>query len=324
MGRVKAAAMTAAAAVMAVLTAGGAAGALPTPERVSFRSLDRDASGEPVRIAALLYRPEGPAPSGGFPAVIVLHGCGGMYSALPGRADQLSRHNAAWTADLLGEGYAVLLPDSFNPRGQREVCTTAPASRTINAGRRRLDALGALAWLASRSGIDGERIALVGFSHGGSTTLAAINARDRAVIAFRDVPDAPRFFRAAVAFYPGCRAYADAGERWEPAVPAQVHIGASDDWTPAAPCVALGEARKARGEPFDVTVYPGSHHGFDSPGGRLVVRQDVPGGVNPGRGVTVGANVETGAAARRSTRAFLREMLHPGAVGNLDKVRAAR
>jgi dienelactone hydrolase len=301
------------AAMVSALAAGAATGALPPPERASFVSLDRDAAGDPVRVAALLYRPAGPPPRDGFPAVIVLHGCGGMYSALPGRTGELSRHNAAWTADLLGEGYAVLFPDSFNPRGQREVCTTAPALRTINAGRRRLDALGALAWLAAQRGIDGERIALLGFSHGGSTTLAAINARDNAVIAFRDVPDAPRFFRAAVAFYPGCRAFHAAGERWQPAMPARIYIGEKDDWTPAAPCVALGEARRARGEPFAVTVYAESHHGFDSPAGRVVVRRNVPGGVNPGQGVTVGPNPEAGAAAREQARAFLRERLAPAA-----------
>jgi dienelactone hydrolase len=301
----------AAAAMVSLLAAGAASGALPLPERASFRSLDHDASGDPVRIAALLYRPPGPAPRDGFPAVIVLHGCGGMYSALTGHTDELSRHNAAWTADLLGEGYAVLFPDSFNPRGQREVCTTPPALRTISPRRRRLDALGALAWLASRRGIDGGRIALLGFSHGGSTTLATINARDSAVIAFRDVPGAPRFFRAAVAFYPGCSAFDAAGERWQPALPARIHIGEKDDWTPAAPCVALGEARRVRGEPFDVTVYADSHHGFDSHAGRLVVRHNVPGGVHPGQGVTVGPNPETGADARRRTRAFLREWLTP-------------
>ena len=302
---------TAAAALASVMVAGAAAAALPLPERVSFASLDSDASGDPVRITGLLYRPEGPAPAGGFAAVIVLHGCGGMYSALRGHADELSRHNAAWTGDLLGEGYAVLFPDSFNPRGQREVCTTPPAARTINAGRRRLDVLGALAWLGAQRGVDRERIALLGFSHGGSTTLAAINAHDRAVMAFRDVPDAPPYFRAAVAYYPGCRAYERAGERWRPAVPARIYIGADDDWTPAAPCVALGEAQKARGEPLEVTVFADSHHGFDSPAGRLVVRKNVPGGVNPGQGVTVGPNVEAGADARQRTRAFLRECLAP-------------
>lgn len=291
-----------------------AACALPLPERVTVASLDTGASGDPVRVAALLYRPAGFAPAGGFPAVIVLHGCGGLYGALRGPADELSRHYAGWTRDLVGEGYAVLFPDSFNPRGQREVCTTRPEARTINPRRRRLDALGALAWLAAQDGIDRERIALLGFSHGGSTTLATINARDRAVAAFRAVPDAPPFFRAAVAYYPGCRPFAAAGESWRPAVPTRIYIGEKDDWTPAAPCAALAAAQQARGEPLEVIVYADSYHGFDGPARRLYVRSNVPGGVNPGQGVTIGPNPEAGADARTKTRAFLRERLAPTGV----------
>ena len=81
-----------------------------------------------------------------------------------------------------------------------------------------------------------------------------------------------------------------AGDRWQPGAPTRIHIGASDDWTPAKPCVDLGEAMAARGEPVKVTVYPDSHHGFDAPGGDVVHRTDVPNGVNPGQGVHVGAN----------------------------------
>src|SRR5947208_178068 len=82
-----------------------------------------------------------------------------------------------------------------------------------------------------------DRNAIVGWSHGGSTALATINARDREVAAFRDKAGAPPFFRAAVAFYPGCGVSLRAGERWQPAVPTRIHIGALDDWTPAKSCV---------------------------------------------------------------------------------------
>ena len=55
------------------------------PERVTFDSLDRDpATGDPVRITALLFRPKG-AGDARLPAVVALHGCGGMYSTLPSR-----------------------------------------------------------------------------------------------------------------------------------------------------------------------------------------------------------------------------------------------
>jgi dienelactone hydrolase len=292
----------------ATLVGAGAARALPEPERVAFASRDVDTAGNAVRIDGLLYRPPG-APAGGVPAVVAVHGCAGMWSNVAGHETELSRHNVAWAELLLAEGYAVLFPDSFNPRGQRQVCTIRYGERTIDPPRRRLDVLGALAFLAAQSGIDRERIALVGWSHGGSTTLATINARDSATIAARAGPDAPPFFRAAVAFYPGCGASLRAGSRWQPAVPTRIHIGADDDWTPAQPCVDLGVSMRGRDPTLDVTVYADSYHAFDGPGTRLVVRRDVPNGVHPGQGVTLGPNPAAAAAARASVRAFLREQL---------------
>jgi dienelactone hydrolase len=100
-----------------------------------------------------------------------------------------------------------------------------------------------------------------------------------------------------------------ATERWQPAVPTRIHIGAADDWTPAKPCVELGEAMTAHGEPLKVTVYPDSHHGFDAPNGPVVHRTDVPNGVVPGQGVHVGANPAAREKANAKVRAFLNERL---------------
>jgi len=276
---------------------------------VTFPSIDRDEAGAPVQVHAILLLPDGPVPSGGYPAVIALHGCSGMYSIAKGREDHLADRLAVRVEMLLGDGYAVLLPDSFRSRGRNEVCTVKSGDNPITPMRRRLDALGALAYLADRPDVAHDRVALVGWSHGGSTALAAINIRDREVAAFRDNLGAPPFFRAAVAFYPGCKVSLAAGDRWQPGVPMRVHIGASDDWTPAKPCVELGEAMAVRGEPFKVTVYPDSHHGFDAPSGDVVHRTDVPNGTNPGQGVHVGANPAAREKANAKVRAFLNERL---------------
>jgi len=211
---------------------------------------------------------------------------------------------------LLDDGYAVLLPDSFNPRGRREVCTIRRGEPTVSVAARRLDALGALAYLASAPGADPSRIALVGWSHGGSTTLAAINVRDPKVDAFRNVPGAPLFFRAAIAFYPGCAAARDAGMRWQPGAPTRIYIGDLDDWTPAQACVQLGEAMRARDADVAVTVYPDAQHAFDAPGSRVIHLTDVPGGVHPGQGVHVGGQPAARAAANEAVRDFLDLRMH--------------
>ena len=72
---------------------------------------------------------------------------------------------------------------------------------------------------------------------------------------------------------------------------------------------ALGQAMRLRGADLLVTTYPGSHHGFDSPGDKVVLRSDVPNGVHPGEGVHVGANPTARTAANEQVRAFLRERL---------------
>jgi dienelactone hydrolase len=278
-------------------------------EAVTFPSLDRDAAGAAVQLQAVLLLPPGSAPPPGRPAIVALHGCGGMYSRQAGREGQLAERMALRADPLLHDGYAVLFVDSFRSRGLREVCTIRIGERTIKAATRRLDALGALAWLASQKDVARGRIALVGWSHGGSAVLQAIDTSDRAVSAFEGRAQAPPFFRAAVAFYPGCASPLAARGRYRPGAPTRIYIGARDDWTPAATCVALGKAMAAHDEDFVVTTYADSYHAFDSPTGKLVLRRDVPNGVHPDRGVHVGPNPVTRAAAIASMRAFLRERL---------------
>jgi len=283
--------------------------ALPAPESVTFPSLDIDANGKPITVPALLFRPA--AAQGRVPLIIALHGCGGMYSAAPGRESELALRSIEWTERLLADGYAVLWPDSFTPRGAREICTMKESRRPIRVSNRRLDELGALVFAASQPGIDRDRIALVGWSNGGSTTLATINRNDPKVLSLLARPDAPPFFRTAVAFYPGCQPVLAAGAGWHITMPTAIHIGASDDWTPAGPCEDLGVAASLRDEPLTVTVYPDSHHGFDGPGSKLTVLKNIPGGIHPGQGVTVGPNPATRAEVIPAVRSFLREQLAP-------------
>ncbi|MEO8754368.1 MAG: dienelactone hydrolase family protein [Casimicrobiaceae bacterium] len=277
---------------------------------VSFASMEHDLLGRNVALRGFLLLPSTPRPRDGYPAVIAMHGCGGLYSARIGHAHELAERMALRADLYLAEGFAVLFPDSFGSRDMREVCTIKIGERTITAVRRRLDALGALDYLARRVDISRDRIALVGWSHGGSTVLQTVNTADPEVAAFRSAPGAP-FFRAAVAFYPGCKGPLKAGDRWTPGVPVRLHIGELDDWTPVEPCVALGHAQAARGADFDVSTYPGSYHAFDAPTGKLMHRADVPNGKFTGRGVTVGPNPNARAAANIRVRAFLRDQLAP-------------
>ena len=278
-------------------------------EAVAFPSLDYGAGGAHVALRGVLLFPRGEAPAGGYPAIVALHGCGGMYSTRAGHEDQIAHRMALRAEPLLQDGYAVLFVDSFRSRGVREICTIRKGERTVTAARRRLDALGALAYLAARPDIARERIALVGWSHGGSTALQAANAGDRSVAAFCARSDAPPFFRAVVAFYPGCAAPLAHAASYRPGAPTRIHVGDLDDWTSAATCIELGKSMASRSEDLLVTTYRDSHHGFDSPTGAVVHRTDVPNGVHPGQGVHVGPNPAAREAANASVRAFLHERL---------------
>ena len=215
-----------------------------TLERVEFESAaQRLVSGtlilgEPIE--GYLARPDGAGP---FPAVVGLHGCAGMHDTTRQRlADQL----VAW-------GYVVLLVDSYATRRIDHACTSSAFATFL---KRRPDAYGALVFLGSQNFVDPQRVAVVGFSAGARVTLSV--AQTNSFEQF--VPSGNLRFRAAVAFYPPCKA------AWAPPeIPTLIFIGALDDWTPAADCADKVASWGNDGPPIELVVYPGAHHGFYYP-----------------------------------------------------------
>jgi dienelactone hydrolase len=263
--------------------------ALAAPALVEVPSLDQ-AQGAPVTLSGHWFPAEGAERR---PAVVLLHGCGGL---LDGKG-RLGTRQVEYAALLNAEGWHALALDSLTSRGVKELCTLKTGQRPITQAHRRLDALGALQWLAAQPGVDATRLVLLGWSNGGSTVLAATNRGHRAVAGASVKP------RAAVAFYPGCDAELARG--YAGTSPTLLLVGESDDWTPARPCVALAAAV---GSGARTVVYPGAYHGFDGTAA-LRVRADVPNGIKPGQGVTVGGQPAAREASRREMLAFLREQL---------------
>ena len=254
-------------------------------EPVTFRSLDGTA------LHALLLRaPAQPAPG----TVIALHGCGGLYATSGPRKGLLNARHQAMADLLTADGYNVLLPDSLNSRGESEICTQRLADRRIDSTQRRADALAAVTWVAVQPWSRPDRIALLGWSHGGSAVLSATD-RNNVQVAAQQVRPA-----LAIAFYPGCGAALRAG--YGPGTRLVMMLGEKDDWTPPAPCIELG-----RNVGAEVNVFADSYHDFDNPAGVLRVRRDVPNGVNPRQGVHVGPNLLAREASYGRVRQLLRD-----------------
>jgi dienelactone hydrolase len=186
----------------------------------------------------------------------------------------------------------------------REVCTRRDSGGLPNRERPR-DAYGALRWLQSQDFIRPDRIVLMGWSHGGSTVLAAVDASTAARPA-----GLARDFRGAVAFYPGCRV-AEHSRSWTTRIPLTILVGGADDWTPAAPCAALARRVRERGEPVGIIVYPGARHGFDIPGQPLVVRRGLARSARPDRTATVEEDPVSRADAISRVEKLLGEFLKP-------------
>ena len=228
-----------------------------------------------TELVAYLFAPGGPGP---HPAIVLLHGRGGPYSAnvnagctlvAPARqspcdAFTLSKRHAMWGEYWAAHGYVALLVDSFGPRGRAHgygrFTHDDPDREAVNErGVRPLDAEGALAWLAARPDVQPDRVMLQGWSNGASTALDTMMRQASGEAAAKG-----RRFRAALVFYPGCGPKALLSRRVGVDAPVWVFLGSADE--EVSPTVCADVLGRATGGPVSVTTYPGAMHDFDDPG----------------------------------------------------------
>jgi dienelactone hydrolase len=195
---------------------------------------------------AQLYKPDGDGP---FPVVIALHGCGG----LAGHAEPVQPRYRDWAEQLLKEGNAVLLPDSYGSRELGPQCRVK--ERRVLARRERVaDIMAAKAWLVQQPWAARNRISLLGWANGASALLWAIRPQQSS----RNVePD----FRSAIAFYPDCRLSSGLG--WSARVPTLLLIGAKDDISSPPACRQMVDGAHGRSALARLVVYPDAYHDFD-------------------------------------------------------------
>jgi dienelactone hydrolase len=220
---------------------------------------------------AELFAPAGVGP---FPAVVVLHGCDGV-----------GRHARLWAQQLTAWGYVAIVVDSFRPRGITTVCNHG---MLVPPQLQAMDAFNAADYLRAQPEVTGERIGVIGFSHGGWAVL-------KAVLADTVNQAAAKPFAAAVAFYPGCDPPHSALQ-----TDTLILIGEADDWTPVDRCARWRDSVERNGHSMQMKTYPGALHAFDAP---RMPRSYV--------GHYVGRDPEAAADALAETRKFLDAHLLP-------------
>ncbi len=242
-------------------------------QSVRFPSVATGTAPAGPELTGWLYRPSGAGPS---PAIVLAHPCNGV-----------SEHTSVWGKLLSSWGYVVLAPDSFGPRGETGVCGRG----TVVSGNMRVaDVAGALDFLNKQPFVRANTIGLIGHSHGGWTTM-------RAVQKGYGLP--ARGLKAAVAYYPICQPQFDR----DVAVPLLILIGDKDDWTPAESCRKLQAAGFARPDLVEAVYYPNAYHSFDSktPDRTIVVAD--------GKSHRLGYDPISGPDAEARTRAFFEKYL---------------
>lgn len=228
----------------AFLIALGAALAAAGPARALEQSVVEIAyndNGRPVTLKGYLGKPEGDGP---FPAVVLSHGCSGV---------EMNHH--AWVRRFAAMGYVALIVDSLTTRNIDTLCTDAGFLK-LSYQARVYDAYAGAEYLRKQPFVDGARIGVAGWSHGGTVVLklAVPSQQNTRFLDFMPTP-----FRSVLAFYPYCGVMDGDME-----VPVLILMGDADDWTPVQNCQGMVKVQKAVGRPIDMVVYPGATHAYDA------------------------------------------------------------
>jgi dienelactone hydrolase len=202
-------------------------------DTVTFKGMTTTEAGDPLMLKGKLTKPRGNGP---FPAIVLLHGCAGIKS-----------YQDMWAGRFASWGYVAFQVDSLGPRGLSSICEDASLIISL-IHKRTQDAYDAKTYLAGLDFVDRNRVGVMGWSHGGWTTISVVAQK-------RDDP-----FRSAIAFYPYCdRVLFDLN------APLLILIGEKDDWTLAGMCTMQMHPVQT-GHEVILKIYPDAYHGFDGEG----------------------------------------------------------
>lgn len=218
------------------------------PEIIQTITLTNPTGGDPLK--AILFIP---ASSVSVPAVVVQHGSGGLWSSSDLTNTQLATQFNIWIDSFRVNKIAALFVDSYSARGVKDFHDKAPPENIFLAAEfiRPRDAYAGLSYLRTLSRIKSNKIALLGFSHGGTSVLSTmVDAQavskptwslisggvtyTNGVLAPAQRP-AEGGFVAAVSYYPGAAMFSYYGRpgtpsngKYIPYAPIMIHAAGKD------------------------------------------------------------------------------------------------
>ncbi len=198
--------------------------------------------GQEIRLNTLLVMPQVPGP---WQAIVLPSNC-------TGQDDQF------WTLMspvLLARGYAVVLLDSFTPRGFADVCTD---KFRMWQEARVADAVAVLKKLRADPRFDAGRIALGGHSNGAVTAFMAAFVESAQVVKTEPLGYAAYFSVAAA-----CDLTFKSPRLWAPLL---IISGEKDDYTFPEPCQAEAQRLKAAGSDAEIRIIVGANHNMSTTG----------------------------------------------------------
>ena len=224
--------------------------AAPAGERISFPTSNPftvgDVGDAPANQAQATYlAPESASASNPAPAVILLHGASGVKAT----------RSLTYARQFAQMGVAALVIDAFAPR--RDLATSF-TDRLVEITEAMLlaDAYGGLEWLAARPEVDGNRVAMMGFSYGGMATLYAVQRQ----VAEAYAPKGPRF-AAHIAFYAPCIARFE--DNRTTGAPVLMLMGSGDQIIDLNRCGKVAEDLREGGSEVEMIVYQDAYHMWD-------------------------------------------------------------
>jgi dienelactone hydrolase len=208
-----------------------------------FHDLLADA-GPQREIEGLLFLPPD-VPHERLPLVITAIGSRGMKSG----------REVLYAQALTAAGMAVLIVDSYGPRGFAETVSDQgvfPWAGSLG------DALYAFRAMLDDPRFDPQRIAMLGYSRGGSASVLACDERMQTAIV------GTARFAAHVALYPPCYI------RWATPTPTNAPLlmllGGRDNLAPASQGRAYADILRAAGARVEICEFPEAAHSFDADG----------------------------------------------------------